>query len=233
MDTNGNIFDKNLKLIESLIHPESWKGIKGHLSGALFYSNVIREGFAGSLNDEQQHLMNIVNYHAEILNENLDIITMAFRLLFPENKIEIQDVNLLEGVKEFENELNKEKEKYSNSELQIYKVISKEPISIKGDTYLIQVAFKNLRRLIKQIHPYNQGTIHIEVRSKEGFVKTQIKRDKFDFTYENGLSIIPFEVNPEWFIVHTIAELHGGEFIVDDSHKDKCIFYLNLPLQQS
>ncbi len=129
----------------------------------------MREEYTGSLNENQKHLLSIVNHHAETLSESLDIFTMASRLLFSPKHIEIQEVNLLDRLAQLEKEFNKEK----YPDLQIEKVI------------------------------------------------------------ENDLSVFPFDVNPEWFIVHTITKLHRGEFSIDDSHKNECIFYLKVPLQQT
>lgn len=231
MDTNGDPFEKNRKLIESLISPERWDASKWRLSQVLFYSNAVRGEYIGPLNDDQQHLLKIVNYHAEILQESLDDITLVFRLLFSQNQIELNNVDVLDGITVLENELTKEK--YVNSELQINKAIPNGAFLIQGDSHLISVAFKYLGRLIKQIAPNHKGNISIGIRSENGSLKVFVTRDKFDFTYESGLTVYPFDVNPEWFIVHTIIELHGGKFMVDDSNKDKCTFYLELPLQQS
>ena len=228
MDIKSDPFEKHQKLIESLLSPDRWDTPDWRLSQILFYLDVIRKKDTDIQSDEQQYLFYLVNYHAESLEESLDIFTTTSRLLFASTPLETQPVTLLDKILQLEDEFNKEK----YSELNVSKNNPKEPLMMYGDNNLLQVTFKNLGRLIKQIQPHHKGYLLFEVYREQNSAKLQITKEKFNSTNENGLSILPFEVNPEWFIVHTIADLHGGEFIVDDRNKDKCIFYLNLPLQQ-
>lgn len=200
MDTNNDPIDKHRKLIEHLIverilnSPTNW-----YLHSTLFYLEAVAQGYLGSITEEQQHVLAVAASHGKSLQKCLELFTTASRLIFDPPRLNLNEFDLLDEISQFVNLLQ------TNTKFQIEKIFPAEIPLIKGDKDLINGAFKNIRELILQFHPFRFGEIRIVVKNRQDAIEVNTSISESEPLYS-------IDENPELFIVQSIAKLHNGEF---------------------
>ena len=200
-----NPFEKHQELIAFLMlsHMSSFS-VMTYLTSMLGHAHVLSSEAFGALSDRQRESLDVVINNSKKLQEHLDVFIIATRLMFTPDRYYEIDCDLLGIINSVIEQIRK------TTEFQIETDFPDNIPLFKADANLLSHAIDCLRRIIKQIHPTQIGRIKIVVRVDGNLVRIIFSTNKDEFLY-------PRNENPDLFIVQAIAELHGGEFVVDTS----------------
>lgn len=210
-------FEQNYELMEylALNHISSFN-VRTPLTSIIGYSRVLLEGLDDPISERQQAHLRSINFIAEQLLEHLNVFLSAVPFIFGQKRLYLSDIDLLQVIPQFISQMQEKTNFLIEPDLPV------NLPTIKADEGQLYKGLHNILELIKQIHPTNEGKIGLSVRYVQNFVV-------ISFLTEKG-EPLRMEINPELFIVQSIAELHGGKLEIETHDDKKWILAFKLPL---
>lgn len=203
MNSTENTFKEHQELIAHLMlkHMSNFI-VMTPITSMRGHEGILQSEAAGPLNEQQLLSLNTIINNTERLQDHLSVFIIATRLMFTPERIYETDCNLLETINISIRQIQKA------TDFQIDTDLLDNIPEFKADTNLIHQAINCIWRIIKQIHPTNNGQIKITTNVIENLVN-------IIFSTNAGESITPINENPDLFITQSVAKLHEGELIVD------------------